>query len=1258
MPQSPFGNVQLPKNINVVDIVDNSAWTSVPGGRRIIGTCVHRMDGSLRGTDDTFRNERKADALTDYGIGGERDIDTGEDGVIYRWNDPLGERSPYANGVADDTDADGAAFIAAYSLEAVNASLVSIEVSGCSGETDSQSYCPGPETDVTDAQIEMLAQLIAYYHDQAEQPYETFPKDPKTGLNTCLEHRQFALKNCPYPKLQALRERYISRAREIMKAAQTGQTSPPPTGSNPGDGTPGTPSDGQPGVFEVNDKIKVSIGNPINLRSQPSTGSGIVIQLPNGTELCVLGPGKAAEGYTWYQVKTVAGNQQGYVAGSLCQRVAKNGCGTGTPSAKFAAGDRIKTTTTTKLVTSPGNASTPAPTTEMKATDLIREPARGLAETAIAFARNAGSLRINEVIAYINEIYRLAPTLEFDPAILVAQSTHETNYWGQGWWNDRLNPAGLGITGTASQDQESQIFPNGTASARAQLAHMHAYVYGNTRSLPSDLVGADNRYNAVFTSNYAATVTTINDLAGRWATDTEYAGKVVRRGNEIFGQVIQAAAAPPPPGTKITDLTQGTELCVTGNPTAADGYDWYPVERYDLKGFVSGQFTDIVEQGGCKATTPEPTPSAKFKAKDKVQVTDGPLNLRGAASTSAQILSSFAIGTELCITGGPTRANGYEWYQVSGGWVAGDFCTLVRAGGCGTSPTPGLFTVNDRIVVAEGPLNIRSTPTTQAAVVGDYATGVELCVLEGPVRAEVFEWYRVSAQGKAGWIAGNYCRLVTANGCSSTPESGRFAANDRIYIAVPELNFRAAPSLTASIVNVLTTGAEACVVSGPRYADNLDWYRVRTAGREGWIAGQYAGLAQEGGCRTGVDTSTFRTGDKIRVADGPLSLRSAASLTGTIIATLPTWMELCVASTPTYANGYAWYQVKNGAQTGFIAGTYCELVATDGCAVSAASLTTPVLPVSLSGTTIGTVLAVNPSSSAPVRVRSTASLGGAVLGTPTTGDYLVVVGVPTLAEGHSWQRVDSRFGTGWVAADEVVTIEPVPTGRTVVRNPFAVRDTSYIFPTVSSSSVTRKVVDGNTFVEVANAGTQAYEGVRYESRPTSTSPIPPQAHIVGVIDASGSGTLNLVVARVFYTDGTYVDSASAASTTLSPTAWKRIVTPRIVASATKTVSKMELHIVRTTSAGAPWKFNTDNAKLILLTGPQQASAPQWTHQVTSGPLNLRTASNTSATVIGSMPNGTRLRTISGPVSNQGYSWYNVDAEGFGQGWCVNGFDPI
>ncbi len=165
-------------------------------------------------------------------------------------------------------------------------------------------------------------------------------------------------------------------------------------------------------------------------------------------------------------------------------------------------------------------------------TNAIAGPTRGSANEAIALARRAGSKRIGEVEAYIREVYRLAPQIGFDPALIVSQSALETGYWKSDQWNDNLNPAGLGITG--QPDQVSSLFPSGTVSARAQLAHMHAEVFGDTRPLPAALQGVDPTYQNVFRAGWAGTVRTLDDLAGTWAIDPEYASKIVRVAGEIF----------------------------------------------------------------------------------------------------------------------------------------------------------------------------------------------------------------------------------------------------------------------------------------------------------------------------------------------------------------------------------------------------------------------------------------------------------------------------------------------------------------------------------------------------------------------------------------------------------------------------------------------------------------------------------------------------------------------------------------------------
>jgi len=185
-----------------------------------------------------------------------------------------------------------------------------------------------------------------------------------------------------------------------------------------------------------------------------------------------------------------------------------------------------------------GSVEPPPPTSEPGApfdiTNTIVGPSRGSAEQAITFARAVGAVRMDEVERYVREIYRLAPQIGFDPAILVAQSALETDYWRSDWWAIRLNPAGIGVTGDPQENSDSPFFTSGTIAARAQIAHMHAEVFGRSKPLPADLQGVDPTYQRVFEAGWAGTIRTLEDLAGTWAEDDRYAYGIVSRANEIF----------------------------------------------------------------------------------------------------------------------------------------------------------------------------------------------------------------------------------------------------------------------------------------------------------------------------------------------------------------------------------------------------------------------------------------------------------------------------------------------------------------------------------------------------------------------------------------------------------------------------------------------------------------------------------------------------------------------------------------------------
>jgi uncharacterized protein YraI len=182
----------------------------------------------------------------------------------------------------------------------------------------------------------------------------------------------------------------------------------------------------------------------------------------------------------------------------------------------------------------PPDVKPPVKVAPFAATNPIIGPTRGSVDQVMGYAKRRGSQRMDDLRDYVTEIYRLAPQIGFDPAILIAQSELETNGWTSKWWVQRLNPAGLGITGDPKQELTSATFANGTLAARAQIAHMHAEVIGSAQALPDILQGVDATYQAPFRAGWAGTIRTIHDLAGTWAADSAYDTKIVKRANEIF----------------------------------------------------------------------------------------------------------------------------------------------------------------------------------------------------------------------------------------------------------------------------------------------------------------------------------------------------------------------------------------------------------------------------------------------------------------------------------------------------------------------------------------------------------------------------------------------------------------------------------------------------------------------------------------------------------------------------------------------------
>lgn len=176
----------------------------------------------------------------------------------------------------------------------------------------------------------------------------------------------------------------------------------------------------------------------------------------------------------------------------------------------------------------------------MRATDRLIGNARGHPDEAIAYAERHGAKRLADVVQYVHFVYAHAQDLGLDPAIIIAQSAHEADAWRSSWWVNRLNVAGIGITGDPKQDAASGRWLNGEEAAKAQLYHLGLYV--GVDYVPWSPY--DPRRLDVIKAGYFGVAETIDDLTATWAEDAvesddplTYAEKIAARGNTVFPDI-------------------------------------------------------------------------------------------------------------------------------------------------------------------------------------------------------------------------------------------------------------------------------------------------------------------------------------------------------------------------------------------------------------------------------------------------------------------------------------------------------------------------------------------------------------------------------------------------------------------------------------------------------------------------------------------------------------------------------------------------
>ncbi len=162
------------------------------------------------------------------------------------------------------------------------------------------------------------------------------------------------------------------------------------------------------------------------------------------------------------------------------------------------------------------------------------------------------------------------------------------------------------------------------------------------------------------------------------------------------------------------------------------------------------------------------------------------------------------------------------------------------------TPPPGtaLAAGQPARVNAPAGLNYRESPSSDASLIGQFGTGQLVTVLEGPVIADNFTWWRIDdGQGNAGWAADGdgETEWLTPRLGEPQPVNRPPRVGDRVSVTMPQggqLSVRATPGTNAALLVRVNPGQELTVLAGPQAADGLNWYQLRSddGSVEGWAA--------------------------------------------------------------------------------------------------------------------------------------------------------------------------------------------------------------------------------------------------------------------------------------------------------------------------------------------------------------------------------------------------------------------------------------
>ncbi|NLV59552.1 MAG: SH3 domain-containing protein [Clostridiales bacterium] len=652
----------------------------------------------------------------------------------------------------------------------------------------------------------------------------------------------------------------------------------------------------------------------VHLRSAPSTSSGVLAQLPNGTTVSVT-----RDDGSWSTV--VYHGVTGYIVSS-CLKFEDGGLG------NEPGGDTPGTQDPTVQTATVNDVSAYIRQDAIEASPSLLLVGMGQSVIVLSRGERWSQVRYEGVTGYM-----LTASLTFqdeggshgegEAAIVNTQS---------GSLNLRREAmAGSAILTTIPKGTQITVTARGTSWSAVRYNGFVGYV------MTSFLQFMDEGTNPQPT----------DPTGDRTATVATESGSLNLRAQARAGSAILRTI---PKGARITVHQMGTE--------------WSNVTYLGTTGYVMTVFLAFDEELEPTPTpleptptpqeptpTPEPTdpgdvedpdeplepedPDAETALYAVVSTVSGSLNLRQDILPGSAILAQIPKGTTIRITQ-KLAAWSQTTYAGRQGYVMNAYLTFVE--GQPSVETGSTATVN----TSSGSLNLRTEPSTSAGIrlrIPQYAT-----VLVGQ-RGDT--WSYVTYNGKFGYVMSAYLLFSTEPPASQTPApvtpspqtpptaTPAPEAQTTAWVSTSggTLNLRKTASTSAAILAAIPNTTAVTLL---QHGDQ--WCQVNHQGITGYVMTQFLRISQtpstESNGNTDVNTvAETETVAWVNTLSGSLNLRESMSTSARILTQIPRLATVSVLG----VTG-TWSQIRYGGYQGYVISSY--LTHTDPNAVVAAAAIT------------------------------------------------------------------------------------------------------------------------------------------------------------------------------------------------------------------------------------------------------------------------------------------------------------------------------